>query len=84
MTEKTTVKLSVLIMVPNYWGKADTLAGAWKNVCSESCKTKTELRRGKYAVYIVGDCGDAKSHIDGYGSFLTPAHVPPVKIEGSD
>jgi len=84
MKDDDTIKLRVLINVPHYWGKGDTLAEAWKNVCSESCKTKTELRRGWFRVYAVADKGDAKSRIDEYGRFLTPVGIPPVVIESGE
>jgi hypothetical protein len=84
MTEDTTIKLRVLVMVPHYWGKADTLAEAWKNVCRESGKSKTELRRGQYRVYACADRGDAKTYVDGYGRMMCPEGIQPTVIERRD
>ena len=76
------IEIKVLIIVPNYWGKAGTIEEAWKNVRQVSGKNLRDLRRGNYQIYVAFDREDVKTKLDSYGfNFSYPRGYPPVKIE---
>lgn len=66
-------KLRIMIMVPNYWGKADTVSEAWSNVKKECGKSLRDLKRGKWRIYVVWDTEDVKTHIDDMGGICYPS-----------
>ncbi len=81
----TEYRLKVVVIVPHYWGKGDTLAEAWANVESASCKPAREFRKGKHVVYVVAETDDCKARCDEVsGGLIVPRGAPrPVQIAGT-
>lgn len=50
MSEKLTTK--ILVLVPNYWGKGETAAEAWRNVRRAGGPSKRDSK-GRYVIYRV-------------------------------
>jgi hypothetical protein len=61
-------RLKVVVVVPNYWGKGDTLKEAWENVTLESGKGKRELKRSSYYVYVVPETDENIACVNQIGS----------------
>lgn len=81
------VVAKVLIIVPNYWGKGDTITDAWNNVKKESFKSLRELEAGPHSIYTVFDRPDkeAYSQLDEMGFNTSyPEGYPPIRIEHKD
>jgi hypothetical protein len=74
------VETKVLIVVPNYWGKGDTIAEAWKQLKKASYKNLRELKT-RYKMFVVIDTDDVKSHVSDMGGVVTPKGFPPHLIE---
>lgn len=74
--QKHNLKLRIMIMVPHYWGKADTISKAWANVKKESGDSLRELKRDRWRIYVVWDTYDVKTHINDMGSICYPSNYP--------
>jgi len=75
------VVTKVLIIVPHYWGKAETIDGAWEQVKKESYRNLRELKSGPHGIYVVYDKEDVKSRVDEFGFNITyPEGYPPRRI----
>lgn len=71
-----------MIIVPNYWGKGDTISEAWQQVKRESYGNLRELKSGPHTIHVVFDTDEVKSCLDEFGFNISyPAGHPPIKIE---
>ena len=73
-------KLRILIVVPHYWGKGDTIDEAWTEVKKESFKNLRELKRDQHQIYVVWDTDDVKTHVNDMGGLCWPSDHKPIKI----
>ena len=81
------VKLKIMVVVPHYWGKGDTIDEAWKRVKRESCKTVPSMKKGPHTVYVCFDKtdGSASTRLDSFGMNISyPQGYPPVIIGKKD
>jgi len=70
----------ILIVVPNYWGKGDTINEAWKQLKKVSYKNLRQLKT-RYKMFVVTDTDDVKSHVNELGGVVTPKGFPPTLID---
>ncbi len=64
----TNPKLVVVIVVPHYWGKGETIDAAWKRLREESGGTLRDLKRGSYRVNVVPETDEFKAYVDEMGT----------------
>jgi hypothetical protein len=75
-------KLRIMIIIPHYWGKGDTITEAWKQVKKESGKTLRSMKSDRHQIYVCWDTEDVSTSLDEFGFNITyPDGYPPVKIE---
>ena len=75
------VETKVMIIVPHYWGKGNTIDEAWERVKKESGKTLRDLKQGQHMIYVVYDKEDARSRLDEFGMNISyPEGYPPTVI----
>lgn len=74
----------VVVIVPHYWGKGESLAEAWQNVRDAGGhKPRREYERGAHGVYVVCETPDCKARVDELGNLVTPRGFPrPLRIAG--
>jgi hypothetical protein len=85
MADTPEYRLKVVVIVPHYWGKGDTIAEAWGNVEAESSTAARRHKKdGKFAVYMVAETDDCKARCDEIsGGLIVPRGAPrPVQIDG--
>lgn len=73
--------MAVIIVVPYYWGRSETISGAWKQVKKESHSTMRELKSGPHKIYFTFDTEEVKTYVNEYGALCYPSGQPPVCIE---
>jgi hypothetical protein len=64
----TQPKLVVVILVPHYWGKGETIKAAWKRITQESGTTMRELKRNPYRINVVPETEDFSAYVDSMGT----------------
>ena len=68
----------VLIIIPNHWAKAQTIAEAWDNLRKITGHNLQSLRRGGFHIY----CVHPASYCEPInGGIVHPIDCPPTKIE---
>jgi len=77
------METKVLILVPNYWGKGDTIREAWSQVKKASYKNLRDLKRGRYKIFSVTDTDEVKSRVDDLGGITYPKGYAPKLIDES-
>jgi len=79
------VKVKIMIVVPNYWGKGDSIDEAWKKVREFSHRNLRELKSGPHIIYVVYDKGEQRSQLDEFGMNISyPEGYRPVVIHRRD
>ncbi len=74
-----------MIVVPNYWGKGDTIDEAWDKVKSFGSRTLRELKSGPHVIYVCYDRGEHQSRLDEFGMNISyPEGYPPAVIHKKD
>ena len=71
----------IIIVVPHYWGKGDTITEAWKNVKKESYKNLRELKSGPHAIFLGFDTEDAKFQVNNMGSLMYPSDTEYFELD---
>ena len=74
------MQTKILIVVPNYWGKGETINEAWDSVKRFSCDTLRTLKK-TYKMYVVTDTDDVKSCVNGMGGLVYPEGYEPKLID---
>ncbi len=73
------MNLSILIIVPNYWGKGKTADAAWRKIREAGGLTQSRYRKSgewvQYAVHPKSYCEDVHGHI------VHPKEHPPQRID---
>lgn len=80
-TKEVNATPKILIIVPNYWGKGETIAEAWQQVKKASYSNLRDLKRGKWAMYSGHDTEAVKMHVDDFGSVCHDRDYPLTEIE---
>lgn len=79
------LKARVMIVIPNYWGKGDTITEAWFQVKKECGQHLTSMKASRHRIYVCWDTEDVKTRIDEFGfTMIFPEGHPPIKIEEKD
>jgi len=71
----------ILILRQHYWGKADTIPEAWKQLSKVSGYTVRQLKREPWVMYSVNDYGDVPVRVDGMGSICHHERYPIHEID---
>ena len=74
------MEIKVLIIVPNYWGKGDTIAEAWTQLKKASYKNLRQLKT-RFKMYVVIDTDDVKSCVTDMGGISYPKGYEPKLID---
>jgi hypothetical protein len=72
--------LKILIIVPHYWGKGDTIDEAWAQVKKSSYKNLRDLKSGPHGIYVVWDTDEVKTHVNEMGSIFYPSNHKYTRI----
>ena len=67
MGTKINARPKVLIIVPNYWGKGDTITEAWAQVKKVSHTNLRSLKSGPHSIYFGHDTDNVKLALDEFG-----------------
>jgi len=73
--EDSEPKLKVLIIVPHYWGRGDTIDEAWQEVKNASYSNLRSLKSGPHKIVVGYDVGDAKLYVNEMGALCYPAET---------
>ena len=71
---------NILILIPNYWGKAATIKAAWDRIRQEAgSRTVAEAKReGKWVIWA---CHPDSYCEDVNGGIVSPKDSPPTRID---
>lgn len=79
------IKVKIMIVVPNYWAKGETIDEAWKAVRGIAGGNLRDLKRGKHMIYVCFDKEDVQTRLDEFGMNISyPQGYPPVVIHKKD
>ncbi|MDJ0952445.1 MAG: hypothetical protein QNJ81_02075 [Acidimicrobiia bacterium] len=75
------VETKIMIVVPNYWAKGDSIDDAWKNLRGIAGRNLRDLKAGSHMIYVCYDKGELKSRLDEFGMNISyPEGYPPTVI----
>lgn len=75
------MKQIVLIVVPHYWGRGDTIDDAWDSVRKASGRNLRDLKSGSHQIYAAFESETGSTSIDPTGlNMVYPQGYPPNLI----
>lgn len=78
---ENTPKLRIMIVVPHYWGKGDTISEAWEQLKKESYRNLRDLKSGLWRMYVVWDTKEVETHVNEMGAICYPSDHHYTMIE---
>lgn len=78
------LKPKVIVIVPNAWGKGDTLADAWSRAASHAGKTIAGAKRGEYLVYFGHDTEEVPLYLNEMGALCHHQDYPATLIDSKE